>query len=61
LAEIGPHYDSAYETVIPTVDIAAPCGKLRKSGMSLPTTLTPSKALAGASVRRDHEPRVKLA
>jgi hypothetical protein len=45
LAEIGPHYDSAYETVIPAVDIAAPCGKLRKSGMSLPTTLTRARDL----------------
>jgi len=45
LAEIGPHYDSAYKTVILAVNIDAPCGKLRKSGMPLLMTLIRARDL----------------
>jgi hypothetical protein len=61
LAEIGPHYDSAYETVILAVNIAAPCGKLRKSGIAAAHDIHPGKGLARASIPRDHETCVKLA
>jgi hypothetical protein len=62
---MGPHYDSPNESVIPPVEIAAPrrlAGKSRRSaydGRPSPLHIA-RKALAGASVRRDHEPIVKL-
>jgi hypothetical protein len=50
----------AYENVILPVNIAAPCGKVRKSRMHKLTASATAKALARARGRRDHEAAVKL-
>jgi hypothetical protein len=63
---MGPHYDSPNESVIPSVEIAAHKRLPDKSRHSRPPRsipawhIAPRKALAAASVRRDHEPIVKL-
>jgi len=48
------------EAVIPLVNNAAPCGHYAPTLHPIPACLCPRKALAHASVRRDHEATVKL-
>ena len=56
-AELGPHYDSPNETVIPAGQncrTRAIERKFRRSGAALPRVPCRRKPLAEASVRRDH-------
>lgn len=59
LAEMGPHCESLNESVIPPVKNAAPW-RLRREISKFGRGLGPSKALAAAPVRRDHDATTKL-
>ena len=63
LTEIGPLYDWPNKTVILLVENAAPRrlrGKQHRFCIDRPVARSCAKALADASLRRDHEWRVKL-